>query len=211
MTIQFSKPSKYSNLSYTFNAYSFTPDKGFLNYALLKHNVQVAAILSNKEELLSEYKHAMIMLAYKQVKSKAGRSKKRIDNLLYRDNIEQDIKTYIQTSEFNDYDETKILLLNDEQLDVNVGDTGLQCMLSFEKYDGTFKFYLSPGSAIKQLTEAVGLGILEFDSVDDILTEIITDMSDMVMTNIIPNSNIQSTTKLKEDVVRYLHFCLYGD
>ena len=212
MTIQtFSNPSKkYSNISYVFCANSFEPDKGYLNYALLRHNVRISAILTIREPLLNDYKQAIIMLAYKQVKSKwARRNKQAVNTVVIRENLEQTLKDYPETT-VNNFTETKILLLNDKALDKNVGDTGIQCLFRFEKHDATSEFMLSPGEALRNLTSMIGLGVFEADSVEDVLEDIISEMLDLTFLHIIPQSGILVTPALREDIMNYLHFCFYG-
>jgi len=78
-----------------------------------------------------------------------------------------------------------------------------------EKHDGSHNFFLHPGAAIRDLTEIIGLGIFDCDSIKEVFDAIIFDMYDMVITNIIPPSNIQLTESLKMDILRYLHFFIY--
>ena len=202
------KSKKYPDITYDFCASSFEPDKGYLNYVLLRHNVRVSALIFNQNQI-SEYKYANIMVAYKTVKSRQAR-KQKIESLLYRETIDTDISTILQTKNFKNFAETKILLLNDILLDKFVGDAGLQIMFRFEKHDGTSEFFLSPGSAIKQLTDVIGFSIFEAESVDAVLSDITCELLDLIYTEILPNSKIMTTDKLKEDISKYLTFCLIG-
>jgi len=201
--------NKYSNIQYNFIANSFIPESGYLNHLLLKYSASITASLLIKEKLLNDYRYASVMLVYKQVKSKASR-KKAPENMLFRENLNNDILDYLKVAETTPFTETKILLLNDTVLDKSVGDSGLQCLFVFEKHDGSHEFVLSPGAGIRALTNMIGMGIFECENVDEVLDSLIMELSDLCLTHIIPPSGITLTSKLTEDIKRYLEFYLYG-
>jgi hypothetical protein len=130
--------------------------------------------------------------------------------MLFRENLNNDILDYLKVAETTPFTETKILLLNDTVLDKSVGDSGLQCLFVFEKHDGSHEFVLSPGAGIRALTNMIGMGIFECENVDEVLDSLIMELSDLCLTHIIPPSGITLTSKLTEDIKRYLEFYLYG-
>lgn len=207
--ISLTRQSKYANIHYTFCAEPFIPSIGNLNFVALNYTARIIGRLTINTPLISEYKYAEIIISYKQVKMKNAR-KGTNTNLLLRDNMENDIQNFINLCPtLRPFDQTRIFVLNDKTLDNSVGDTGIQCIISLEKHDGSHDFLLCPGAAIKQLTEMVGLGVFDCENIKECLDTIIIDMSDMIVEHIIPYSNIQLTDSLKTDIIRYLTFFIY--
>ena len=210
------KNSIYENVNYNLYIGNTQPIHENLNFALLKANTRVSAIIDIEDSTLCEYKKAIICISFKEVFSKAKRYNKLINNrhlsnVLYRDNLDNEILNYINTSDLsNPFVETKMLLLNDLEIDKDVGDAGVQVSLIFEKYDGLHEFYLNPGSAERSLIELVGLGVLTCDNVQYVLNNIIDDLTQLLITHVLIYSRINITEDLKESIKRYLYFSFYG-
>lgn len=209
MTVSLSKTSKYESIHYTFCANPFIPSFGNLNFIALNYSARIVCRLNINTPLISDYKEAQIIISYKQVKAKNAR-KGANTNLLLRDDIENDIVDFIKICPtLSNYDQTRILVLNDKTLDSGIGDTGIQGLVSLEKHDGSHDFLLCPGSALKQLTEMVGLGVFDCENIEEVLNSIINELTEMILEHIIPNAHIQLTDALKADIIRYLRFFIY--
>ena len=200
----------YSNISYNVWADSFKPDKGYLNYTLLKHNVRISTYIDIKESLINDYKHGIIMLAYKSVNSKRARTSKQ-STIITRTNLTTQLLEYKKVMDDTAFAENKILLLNDEIQDTTLGDNGIQCLFRFEKHDQTNEFFLNPGAALRNLTDMIGLGVFECESINEVLDNIIFEMVELFFNEIMPNIKLSNTISLKEDITRYLQFCIYGE
>jgi hypothetical protein len=193
------------------------PATGDLVFTTLKHNFGVSCSIK-LDTTLSEYTTAIFAIVGNQVRSKSLRSKaqlatKQKSPVLYRDTLAMDIPEYLtkvlnQTSLITD---TKGLLLNDILFDTSAGDTEIKPLIRFERPDKTNKFYFGPGDAYKNLIEIIGLNLFSIDiSIDEFIEEIITDISKQYILEIIPLLKINNTSKLEEDIVRYLRMVLYG-
>ena len=200
--------SKYSNITYKVFSNSFEPRNGFLEYVLLQYNIQVTAILEIKNSMLNDYSCAKAILAYKYVKNKRQRRK---SSHLKRKDLEAQIIKYklVMSDEF--YAESKILVLNDTILDADIGDNGIQCMFVFERHDKSHETYLNPGAALTRLTEMIGLSVFEAEDINEVLNNMINEMTDLFMVEVIPNTKLQNTPALRSDVLRYLKLCFLGE
>lgn len=208
----------YNNVHYVTYIQSNVPEKGSLDYALLRNNVNISCYIKVQNSLISEYEYAIITLAYKQVKSKSKRYKTILkmpqkSNVLYRNNLEPLLSAYKLCVSTENYSEVKLLLLNDltDANDSKVGDTGIECMFRFKKFDGSSEYMLYPGAASGELFTVVGLSVFNTDSVDEIFVSIINDMSDLLQTHVLLNSYITVTPQLISDIKRYIYFCIYGN
>ena len=210
---------KYSNIVYSVYINSFDPESGTLNHALLRNNVNVSCHINVKDSLLDDYEYAIITLAYKQVKTKAKRYKSLLasplnnSNVLYRNGLDELIEQYKPLVVKEDYSEFRALLLNDitSPQDAKVGDTGLQCMFRFQKFDGSSEFFLSPGSPLSHLSSIIGLSVFEASSVNEVLDAIIFDMSELLKQHVLPKSGLNNSVDLDNDIKRYLRFSFYGE
>ena len=200
---------KYSNISYNVWGDSLEPDKGYLNYTLLLHNVRISTYIDIKESLLNDYKHGVFMLAFKHVKNRHAR-KNAYRTFLLRELLEQQIIDYLSLVKNTEVLENKILLLNDKTLDKHLGDMGIQSLFRFEKHDGTHEFFLAPGEAARCLSSMIGLGVFDAPSIEEVLEDIINKMLDLLFTNVISNTKLANNQQLKDDVTRYLKLCVYG-
>lgn len=212
-------PSKtYNNIAYSVYINSMAPEAGTLDYALLRNNVNVSCSISVKESLLDDHEFAIITLAYKQVKSKSKRYKSVLaspdaSNVLYRQNLDGLIKTYKTVMDESDYSQGKALLLNSltSSVDSKIGDTGLQCMFRFQRFDGSSQFILSPGGPLRNLSTIVGLSVFEASSVEEVLDIIILEMANLISEEVLPKSGLEVTPDLQDDIIRYLRFSFYGE
>lgn len=209
---------KYSNISYSVYINSFTPEPGTLNYALLRNNVNVSCDIRVTDSLLDDYEYAIITLAYKQVKTKAKRYKTLLaaplqSNVLYRTDLNALIEEYKPLVLPESHSEFRALLLNEigSLRDSKIGDTGLQCMFRFKRFDGTSEFFLSPGSPLRNLTSIIGLSVFEASSINEVLDVIIYDMAELLTLHVLPQSGLSMTPELDADVKRYLRFSFYGE
>lgn len=210
---------KYSNIAYSVYVNSFSPEQGTLNYALLRNNVNVSCVISVKDSLLDDYEFAFITLAYKQVKTKSKRYKALLSsplthsNVLYRDNLNELIEKYKPSVSEENHSECRALLLNaiKHPVDSKIGDTGIQCMFRFQRFDGTSEYVLSPGGPLRNLASIIGLSVFEAQSIEEVLDTIILDMVALFSLHVLPQSGLAITPELDEDIKRYLRFSFYGE
>lgn len=210
----------YENISYSVYVNSFKPEPGTLNYSLLRHNVNVSCVISVSSSMLNDYEFAVITLAYKQVKTKSKRYKLLLtdpvakSNVLYRGNLQNLINQYKATlTTTDDFFEGRALLLNDltSTIDQKVGDTGIQCLFRFQKFDGTSEYVLLPGGPLRKLSSVIGLSVFSAVSIEEVLNNIIIEMSSLVSQYILPHSGLCVSSSLNDDIQRYLRFCFYGE
>ena len=218
-TLSLKIPSElYKNIAYSVFI-NPTPTTGTLNYAILHTNVNVSCIISIKDSLLDDYEFAVITVAYKQVSTKSKRFKSVLkdplsrSNMLYRASLDSMIKEYKTLFSKETYAMGRALLLNETvtNQDARVGDTGIQCMCRFQKFDGSSEFILCPGGPLVNLVSMIGLSVFEADSVEEVLDSIILKMADLIKTHILPSSGLVITSDLDADIIRYLKFAFYGE
>lgn len=212
------RSSKYTNVSYLVDIKKESVSSGSFGSILLGSSSTIEATIRVVDAMLDDYEYAIITIGYRQVASKVKRYKPRLEDpnnssVLYRKDLDTLLNTYKTVSSKQSYDDSKPLLLNnlDSKVDDLVGDTGIQTMFRFVKFDGTSDFMLCPGAPLTQLSTTIGLSIFEASSIEEVLDDIILTMSTLLVDNILPSSKLELTPELLVDIQKYLRFSFYGE
>ena len=205
---------KYKHICYSTFIGRTEPAVGLLSHVILTPMATVQCNINIKGIVLDNYDNITITVALKQVSTKTKRTKRALanpdkSNVFYRANLDTLISNYFVPTEYFEY--SKPLLLNDLISDKNTGDTAIQVLFHFGKADGTNDFFLCPGSPRDELSMTIGLSIFEANSIEEVLDSIILTMSNLLVDNVLPSYNIDTSNNILDDIRRYLHFHFYGD